>query len=35
MKWKRCGKTASDKKLRKDSRNEMNISIEEELDDSD
>lgn len=35
MKWKRCGKTASDKKLRKDSRNEMNISIEEKLDDSD
>ena len=35
MKWKRCGKITSDKKLRKDSRNEMNISIEEKLDDSD
>ena len=35
MKWKRCGKTTSDRKQRKDSRNEMNLSIEGELDDSD
>jgi len=35
MKWKRCGKTTSDRKQRKDSRNDMNLSIGEELDDSD
>lgn len=35
MKWKRCGKTASDRKQRKGSRNEMNLSREGELDDSD
>ncbi|KAL9968308.1 hypothetical protein ACROYT_G026667 [Oculina patagonica] len=33
MKWKRCGKTASDKKQRKDSRDVTNLSIEEELED--